>query len=690
MKTNNDYPRLFVIALAYFFAFFISFLFPDTQNILMAVWPASGVGLAALLLSPRRLWPSIALVLFIAGNAADLFQHRLYINNLGFMTANVMESWGCAWLISRICGQRIRFERVKDVLALILAATMVNACSACLGAGIATLTSGTAFGHNWLIWWVADGLGILIVTPLIVTWSDGCSFLTDMRWKKQVEWGAFLIFWCVVSVIPFYDRPFLQNHYILPYMLVTLIAWPAIRFGQRGVATAIILLEIILIASPAVIIGPLRWGGLTLADRLLQAQIFLGFIGISGMLLAASYTELKRSEKAMRESEERFSKIFRVNPIGVAFSRVSDDQFVDANDAFTKIFGYTHEEIVGHTSNELGFWPFRDERDRFVLEVRKHNKPKGIEARFRQKSGEMGDLLISMELINLDGEEHLLGFVLDITQRKQVEEEVRQLNLSLERRVNERTQQIARQNTKLQELYSELAHMSRIAVLGQLSAVLAHEINQPLGAILNRASTAKILLSQGKPDISQVQKILSHIIDEDERAGRVIQNLREMIKKEPSENEKLDMDQVIRDITTLIESRFILKDVTMALDIQPGEKIILGNKVQLQQVMLNLISNALEALSEAPLKKIMIRTALQDPQWVAVSVINSGLKIDMDDLENLFKPFYTTKKEGLGMGLFICRSIIQAHGGQLSAHNNPDEGVTFLFSLPILKETVDQ
>jgi two-component system sensor kinase FixL len=126
----------------------------------------------------------------------------------------------------------------------------------------------------------------------------------------------------------------------------------------------------------------------------------------------------------------------------------------------------------------------------------------------------------------------------------------------------------------------------------------------------------------------------------------------------------------------------------MVLDIQQGRKIIYGNKVQLQQVLLNLITNSLEALNTAFIKKVLIRTEIQNSNLVRVSVINSGLKIYMDDLDELFKPFYTTKKEGLGIGLFICRSIVQSHGGQMSAQNDPDEGAMFFFSLPIFKEAV--
>ncbi|MBF0332006.1 MAG: MASE1 domain-containing protein, partial [Candidatus Omnitrophica bacterium] len=164
--------RLAAIALAYCCAQSIAFLFADNKDLFMSVWPPAGVCLAALLLSPRRLWPAIAATIFVVGNAVNLFQHLPLLNSLGFMSANIIESLGCAWIITRFCGHGVRFDRVKEVLMLLLAATLVNAGSACVGAGVAAMVSGAAFGPFWLKWLVADGLGILLITPFIILCCD--------------------------------------------------------------------------------------------------------------------------------------------------------------------------------------------------------------------------------------------------------------------------------------------------------------------------------------------------------------------------------------------------------------------------------------------------------------------------------------------------------------------------------------
>src|ERR1035438_1196748 len=226
------------LALAYFVAHEAALLFPDAQKVLAAVWPVGGIGLAALLLSPRRRWPLVLALLFLAGILADLLSGRSLLAGIGFMTANVTESLACAWLISRWCGEAVRFYRVKEVLALIACATGVNACTAFLGAGTAALTSASRFWDAWQTWWVADGLGILLVTPLMVTWSDFQNWLRGLRGQRMLESWLFMIAWCAVGWLVF--RPVATFHPLSaqPYMLLGLLVWPALRLGPRSVTLA--------------------------------------------------------------------------------------------------------------------------------------------------------------------------------------------------------------------------------------------------------------------------------------------------------------------------------------------------------------------------------------------------------------------------------------------------------------------
>lgn len=312
---RDDALKLALIALAYFLAHKISFFFPDSAKVLMAIWPAGGVGLAALLLSPRRLWPAILVTLFAVGYSADLLAGRSAVGSLGFMTANVLESLSCAWCMTRWCGPDVRFARIREISALIFAASVLNACTALLGAGAAVLAHAESFFEFWLAWWISDGLGILLVTPLIVAMLRAERPLWSIRPGRAIEWLLFMAVWLVVSWISFEpgfsDHPVLTPH---PYMLVVILAWPALRFGQRTVSAALLALAAIAILSKAVTVGPSLWGGNNPMVRLLEVQNFLAFTGIMAYLVTATYAETRDLLDALSQSEARFRVITAGSP----------------------------------------------------------------------------------------------------------------------------------------------------------------------------------------------------------------------------------------------------------------------------------------------------------------------------------------------------------------------------------------
>ena len=302
-SSGRDTLRIVFFALAYFLAHGVALQFPDSQKILAAIWPAGGVGLAALLLSPRRRWPLILLALFIAGNSANLLGGRPVLASVGFMFANLAESLLCASLISYYCGASVRFSRTREVLALIVCAGAVNAVTAMLGAGAAVLTGGTPYWMAWRTWWVADGLGILLIAPLILAWSSYEGWFSGLRWNRALEAGLFLATWCAATVVAF--QPYTGGHLVQPYMLVALLSWPVFRFGQRGVTAALVVAAGLAVTSNAVSAGPVLWGGADPVARLLAVQLFIAFVAGTALVVAASYTESQSAAKAARESLSR-------------------------------------------------------------------------------------------------------------------------------------------------------------------------------------------------------------------------------------------------------------------------------------------------------------------------------------------------------------------------------------------------
>jgi C4-dicarboxylate-specific signal transduction histidine kinase len=230
----------------------------------------------------------------------------------------------------------------------------------------------------------------------------------------------------------------------------------------------------------------------------------------------------------------------------------------------------------------------------------------------------------------------------------------------------------------------ELTHLTRVGILGQLSGALAHELNQPLTAILSNAQAVQRLLSQEPLDLAELRVALADIVEADKRAGDVIRRLRDMLKKGEAQFRPIDLGGVVKDALDLAHSDLVVRGVTTTCRLAPDLPIVQGDRVQLQQVLLNLIANACEAMmdTEPAGRTLVIAITCERDQTVQISVADSGSGIGADMQARLFEPFVTTKMQGLGLGLPICSSIITAHGGYMKAANNPSGGAIFLVTLP--------
>ena len=231
---------------------------------------------------------------------------------------------------------------------------------------------------------------------------------------------------------------------------------------------------------------------------------------------------------------------------------------------------------------------------------------------------------------------------------------------------------------------TELLHVERSLRLNELTGSLAHELNQPLAAILSNAQAALRFLKSDKPDLNEIQEILEDIISDDRRAGGVIRSVRSMMKREEGEKRPTNLNDILDDVIQIFRSEAISRNVRIETECDGSLPPIFGDKAQLEQVLLNLIMNGAEAMSQktSEQRKLILRTERKD-QSVRVAVRDFGPGIDKDNLERVFQPFFTTKSAGLGIGLALCSSIIKAHRGRIWAENNPDGGATFIFELPI-------
>ncbi len=240
----------------------------------------------------------------------------------------------------------------------------------------------------------------------------------------------------------------------------------------------------------------------------------------------------------------------------------------------------------------------------------------------------------------------------------------------------------------LREAQMALAHANRVTTMGELAASIAHEVNQPLAAVVNAAAACRRWIDGGTPNLEEARCAVDWIVNEANRASEVIRRVRALANKTEIEKVLLDVNDVVREVIALVQRDLVSHRVSLQMEVAPALPMILGDRVQLQQVIINLVMNGIEAMqstTDRP-RELVIRSGQDDAHGVLVSVTDCGVGISAKDADQLFNPFFTTKSSGMGMGLSICRSIIEAHGGRLWATTNVPHGATFQFVLPLHQE----
>ncbi len=244
---------------------------------------------------------------------------------------------------------------------------------------------------------------------------------------------------------------------------------------------------------------------------------------------------------------------------------------------------------------------------------------------------------------------------------------------------------------ELLELNSAIAHLNRVASMGQMTASLAHELGQPLTAILNNAQAAQDFAGRPQPDLEEIRAALDDIIEDGNRAGSIVQNLRALFRKHTTSPHDLDLNQMVNDVGRLVKSDAVMRGVKLQLVLSPDPVRVRGDEVPLQQVLVNLVRNGMDAMEQnAPQDRILaVRTTVRTEQDRGiVRVEDNGPGIREQDKAKLFTPFFTTKSNGLGMGLSICRSIVQSLGGRISLEDRSGPGAVFLVELPLTAASI--
>jgi PAS domain S-box-containing protein len=373
----------------------------------------------------------------------------------------------------------------------------------------------------------------------------------------------------------------------------------------------------------------------------------------------ANALERKRSEEVLRESEARLSLATNASGAGLWIMEFDTNE-VWVSKKTRDLFQFSPDETVTYERFFDTIHPDDHEQvHQAVQQTLQAGATLKVDFRVELSDG-------STRWVGAHGQPYpstnpvrLIGVSLDMTERIRAEAE-------------------ARQHREV------LAHMTRVATMGELTGSLAHEINQPLTAILSNAEAARRFLTWAAPDINEVRQILDDIIQNSKRAGEVVQKVRSLLRKEEPQYKLLDLNRAIQEVIGLIREESVLSGLIISLELVTDPKMVLGDRNELQQVVLNLTLNSAAAMKKSleAQRKINIRTVMPDSRSVRVSVTDSGTGIDESAVESLFEPFYTTKSDGLGLGLSISQRIIKDHGGTMEVWNNPAGGATFAFLLP--------
>ena len=336
------------------------------------------------------------------------------------------------------------------------------------------------------------------------------------------------------------------------------------------------------------------------------------------------------------------------------------------NAACEGLFGFASEEVVGRNVKMLMPSPYCDEHDTYIRNYQKTGIRRiigfGREVLGQRKDGSTFPMYLSVGKGSFDGQQMFVGIIHDLTERRNTER-------------------------RLQDLQMELLHVSRLSVAGQMASALAHELNQPLTAIVNYSKTARrVLAGVDHPKIPRALELLDKAAAQTMRAGDIIQNLRQFIRKRDAKRSPHNLNMVVEEAMSLSLVGALQSNVQVRATLDPTLPPVMMDKVQVQQALINLISNALDAVQGCDRAALALFTEAGESGTVDFAISDTGKGIADDVLDRLFRPFVTTKEKGMGIGLTISQSIVEAHGGRIWVTPNEDRGVTFHVSLPVAGE----
>jgi two-component system, LuxR family, sensor kinase FixL len=650
---------LLALACSYYIGVGIGLAFTPSEYAVSLLWPPNAIVVAALLLCPPRVWVWPLLAVLPAHLIAEVSSGVPFVMAACWYVSNCSEALVAAGLIRWLLAGSLQFDRIRHVVMYLLAVVVTApVLSSFLDAAFIALVGWRYDGDYWAVVRMrlpSNALAAIIVPPFaILTLRDGVQRLRHLSRARMLETAALLCALGVVSYVVFHQPKSAGEAAIWVYAPLPVLIWAAVRTGAVGVSACVAVLTLVSIT------GTLRGAGpFVLAEArisVLSLQIFLIVTASTLMLLAAALAEMRNARTAALRSRARLNMALNAAQIGTW-------EWNLATDAVSWQSTGQSGEIVARSARshtELLERVYPSDRGRILAAMRAaQERGEEFDLECRLRCNGRFCWIRGLGKVQHDEEGRpraMIGVFIDTTQRKRLELQQRSLR-------------------------EKLRHLTLSATLGELSGALAHELSQPLAAILINAHVAQKEMQKEAPDLRELHAILADIVADDERAAEVITRLRALVPHGPVEQEPVQVADCIRSILALEHSDLIARNVAVDLDIDPMLPPVKAVSVQLQQVLLNLIVNACEAMAGQSGQRQLRIAARHDSGEICMEVSDNGSGVA--DFERIFEPFFSSRKHGVGLGLSIARSIVIAHGGRLWGANNASGGATFYFTLPL-------
>jgi signal transduction histidine kinase len=636
-----------------------------SDKIFAPFWPPNTVLFCAFLFVPWRLWWIYLLAILPAHAWAEL--------SVGMTVPQLLVAFATNVLVAAINAVAVRaalhgppwLGTLRKASLYILATAIASpAVVAFAGAFVEILGGGpvASYGTYWAHWYAANALGAVTLGSVALAWHSSSGFdFAAIPLRRSIETLLLGIALAFASAAAFEFAPTLTASGFLPAVLyapLPILLWITVRFGTKGASTAALIVTLVLIIR--CLSGSSLFVAHDAETNVLALQLFIIGLAIPILLLGASVDQARNAEQAVRHREEQIT--FAATNANIGFWQL--DLTTD------KLW------LSDHCLAMLGL-PAQNQPSReSILEVL-HPEDRGAVAQSMRNAAHDGHLVLNEfrcvtpggatkwflarsqpELNDGKAAVRLSGFFADITAQKALEEEA-----ELKRK--------------------EVTHLVRISTLGELSGAIAHELHQPLTAILSNAQAAQEILNQSPPNLDEVRAILDDIVLEDARAGEVIERLRRLMRKSESKRESVNINVLVEATLTLLRSEMIQRRVRVETDLAEALPAIVGDPIQLQQVLLNLIMNAGEAMSATPPEQRVITITTQPMDaGIKATIADCGPGFSAEAKQRVFEPFFTTKERGLGLGLSICSAIVASHGGKLHFANRSASGAAAILRLP--------